>query len=209
VGFGIGRYRDDMMERLANQGNGNNYFIDNLSEAKRVFAQTLGGTLQVIAKDVKFQVEFDPTQVVSFRQIGYENRQIAHQDFRNDKVDAGEIGAGHRVTVLYEIKLASGATMADLATLRVRYKAPDGDVAKESTFPITRGHLAPSFDSAHGDFRFAVAVATFAELLRGSELRPDASIDQLIALASAAIEQSQERQDFVALMKTVQKKKWL
>ena len=103
IGFGMGNYKDETMEQLANKGNGNNFYIDSLAAAKKVFAQQLGSTLEVVAKDAKFQVDFDPAFVARYRLVGYENRDIADTDFRNDKVDAGEINSGHQITALYEI----------------------------------------------------------------------------------------------------------
>ena len=109
VGFGMGNYNDILMERLANDGNGSYAYVDTLNEAKRVFVENLTGTLQVIAKDAKIQVEFNPETVSRFRLVGYENRRLAHEDFRDDTADAGEVGAGHSVTALYEIKIHEDA----------------------------------------------------------------------------------------------------
>ena len=123
------------MEQLADKGNGNCFYVDSLKEARKVFETQLTGTLEVIAKDVKFQVEFNPKAVSRYRLMGYENRDIADKDFRNDKVDAGEIGAGHTVTALYEVELTGEAQ--DLATVRIRAKAPNGAEAKEQAFPLS------------------------------------------------------------------------
>jgi Ca-activated chloride channel family protein len=120
VGFGMGNYKDTLMEQLANKGNGNYYYIDSMNQARRVFQEQLGGTLEVVAKDVKIQVDFDKQAVVKYRLVGYENRDVADIDFRNDKVDAGEIGAGHSVTAIYEVEL--GASTRPLATVRIRAK---------------------------------------------------------------------------------------
>jgi Ca-activated chloride channel family protein len=200
VGFGMGNYKDTMMEQLANRGNGTNYYIDSLSEAKRVFQEQLGGTLEVIAKDVKIQVDFDPAVVESYRLIGYENRDIADQDFRNDKVDAGEIGAGHTVTALYEVVLTK-ATSGPLATVRIRAKAPNGTKATETSYTFGRESLAKTFDEASGDFRFAAAVAATAEILRRSPYAAEWSLEKVAAIASkAADKQNAERQEFLQLL---------
>src|SRR5687768_7878906 len=124
VGFGTGNLRDHLMERLANAGNGNYSYIGSLKDAKKVFVDDLTGTLQVIAKDTKIQVEMNPDVVAQYRLIGYENRDIADHNLRNDKVDAGEIGAGHTVTALYEVILRNDDPVGDIATVRVRYKQP-------------------------------------------------------------------------------------
>ncbi|MBA3391611.1 MAG: von Willebrand factor type A domain-containing protein, partial [Deltaproteobacteria bacterium] len=171
IGFGMGNYQDHLMEQLANKGNGNNFYIDGLSAAKRVFQEQLGGTLEVVAKDVKLQVDFDEKRVKRYRLIGYENRDIKDADFRNDKIDAGEIGAGHQVTALYEVELAASpgagaAPLAALATVRVRHKQPRGTTATEAAFPMPATAMASSFAQASADFRFAFAVAAFADVLR-------------------------------------------
>jgi Ca-activated chloride channel family protein len=168
LGFGVGNYQDARMEQLADKGNGQSLYVDSLLEARRVFETQLGGTLEVIAKDVKLQVEFDPRQVLRYRLVGYENRDIADRDFRNDAVDAGEVGAGHSVTALYELELAPGAGQG-LATVRVRHKAPEGDgPTKEQAYPLDASRLAATFDAAPEGFRFAVGVMGTAERVRGS-----------------------------------------
>ncbi len=174
IGFGTGNYRDATMEQLANKGNGNNFYIDGLSAAKRIFQEQLGATLEVVAKDVKLQVDWNPKLVSRYRLVGYENRDIADADFRKDEVDAGEIGAGHQVTALYEIELAKAdvtadVTPADLATVRVRHKAPKGVDATEAAFGFGAGAMASTFAAASDDLRFAFAVAAFADVLRGAE----------------------------------------
>ena len=133
-----------------------------------MFSQQLGSTLEVVAKDAKFQVDFDPKMVARYRLVGYENRDIADNDFRNDKVDAGEIGAGHQVTALYEIELTAEGKQsnAPLGGLRIRHKEPRGEKATEAAFPMIGG-VAASFANASMDLRFAFAVAAFADVLRG------------------------------------------
>jgi Ca-activated chloride channel family protein len=125
VGFGMGNYNDVLMEQLADKGDGNYYYVDDLDEARRVFEENLTGTLQTVARDAKVQVEFDPRVVTRYRLLGFENRDVADRDFRNDRVDAGEIGAGHEVTALYEVKLADGARDGRVATVRFRYARPE------------------------------------------------------------------------------------
>lgn len=200
IGFGMGNYKDTMMEQLANQGNGNNYYIDSLKEAKRIFGEQLDGTLQVIAKDVKIQVEFEPDAVPEFRLIGYENRKLAHEDFRRDEVDAGEIGAGHTVTALYEIRVNRKAT-GKLATVRIRHKQPEGHKAEEQNFDLFKSDLRPRVGDASRDFQFAVAVAGFAEILRESPYAKNLSFDLIEEIAQPAVGNREDRREFMALLK--------
>ena len=167
VGFGMGNYNDILMERLANKGNGSYAYVDTLQEAKRIFVENLTGTLQVIAKDAKIQVEFNPDTVSRFRLLGYENRALAHEDFRKDDVDAGEIGAGHSVTALYEIKLHENAE-GKLATVFIRHEEPDTQQIIEVNETISTAQLKETFEAASAEFRLATAVAEFAEILRDS-----------------------------------------
>jgi Ca-activated chloride channel family protein len=202
IGFGMGNYKDSLMEQLANKGNGNNFYIDGLSAAKRVFQEQLGATLEVVAKDVKLQVDFDKTRVARYRLIGYENRDIRDTDFRNDKIDAGEIGAGHQVTALYEVELASGwaASTDALATVRVRHKAPRGETATEAAFPMPLAAIAPSFAQATTDMRFAFAVAAFGDVMRGGEDAKTWDLKTIRSIAHAAAGQSEERKELVSLI---------
>ncbi len=200
VGFGMGNYKDDRMEQFANKGNGNHYYCDSLFEAKRIFVEQLGGTLEVIAQDVKLQVDFDPAQVKAYRLIGYENRDIADRDFRNDKVDAGEIGAGHRVTALYELELKEGAG-AGLVTVRIRAKPPRGVDATEKAFPFPAEALVQRFDDAPADFRFATAVMGAAEIFRRSPHAKGWSYALVQELArSATPKGNHEREELLALL---------
>ena len=200
VGFGMGNYNDQLMEQFANKGNGNHYYCDSLFEAKRIFVEQLGGTLEVIAQDVKLQVDFDPNQVKAYRLVGYENRDIADRDFRNDKVDAGEIGAGHSVTALYELELKPGAG-AGLVTVRLRAKKPRGVEASEQAFGFKASALATRFDEAPVDFRFATAVMGAAEIFRNSPHAKSWSYALVQEIArSAAGERNAERQEFLALL---------
>lgn len=190
LGFGTGNHNDSMMEKISGRGNGNYAFIDSAAEADRVLVQQISGTLVTIARDVKIQVEFNPSQVAAYRLIGYENRKLANEDFKDDTKDAGEIGAGHTVTALYELIPASGDVAAlapaidelryqkeatllepsksgELMTVKLRYKKPDSDTSIPVSFPATDGKQA--FADATEDFRFATAVAGFGMLLRSSE----------------------------------------
>lgn len=167
VGFGMGNYNDVLMEQLANDGNGSYAYVDTLAEAKRVFVENLTGTLQVIAKDAKIQVEFNPKVVSRFRLLGYENRRLAHEDFRNDEVDAGEVGSGHSVTALYEIKLHERAT-GTLASVFIRHEDPGTQQVTEVQQSISTADMRETFDEASSAFRLAASVAEFAEILRGS-----------------------------------------
>ncbi|MFY0527976.1 vWA domain-containing protein [Archangium gephyra] len=200
VGFGMGNYKDTLMEQFADQGNGNHYYVDSLLQARRIFQEQLGGTLEVIAQDVKLQVEFDPAQVARYRLVGYENRDIADRDFRDDKVDAGELGSGHTVTALYELELKPGAGEG-LATVRLRAKRPRGETASERTYRFPARALAASFPEASGDLRFATAVMGAAELLRRSPHAERWSFDRVLGIARGATPAGNaEREEFVSLL---------
>ena len=178
VGFGMGNYNDILMERLANDGNGSYAYVDTLNEAKRVFVENLTGTLQVIAKDAKIQVEFNPETVSRFRLLGYENRRLAHEDFRDDTVDAGEVGAGHSVTALYEIKLHENAD-GKLATVSIRHEDPDTGHVTEVNESIATDALKGSFEETTPTFQLAASVAEFAEILRGSFWAQEGSLESV------------------------------
>jgi Ca-activated chloride channel family protein len=200
VGFGLGNYKDELMEQFANKGNGNHYYVDSLMAARRIFQEQLGGTLEVIAQDVKLQVDFDPEQVARYRLVGYENRAIADIQFRDDKVDAGELGSGHTVTALYELELKPGAGEG-LATVRVRAKKPRGEKATERAFTFPGKSLASTFSSASRDLRFATAVMGAAELFRRSPHAQRWSFDQVAKIAREATpEGNAERAEFLALL---------
>ena len=206
IGFGMGNYKDSLMEQLANKGNGNYFYIDGMNQARRVFQEQLGGTLEVVAKDVKIQVDFDPDVVKSYRLVGYENRDVADKDFRNDKVDAGEIGAGHTVTAMYEVELLRNDAVP--VTVRLRAKTPKGSKANETAYAFSVDKNYASFASAPEDFRFATAVMGSAEILRGSEHAGQWSLDDVIAIAKGASEaHAAERQEFVNLMEQVSRLK--
>lgn len=168
IGFGEGNYQDHLMEQLADNGDGNYYYIDGMHEAERVFGRALAGTLEVIARDVKLQVRFHPNEVSRYRLLGYENRAVADEDFRDDDVDGGEIGAEHQVTALYEIELNDAArTRRPMATMLIRAKPPGPDArARELRVPLRTDALTPELPDASADMRLSVAAAGFAELLR-------------------------------------------
>ena len=182
VGFGMGNYNDELMEQLANDGNGSYYYVDDLSEARRIFVENLTGTLQTIAKDAKVQVDFNPEVVSRYRLLGYENRRIDDQDFRDDTVDAGEIGAGHSVTALYELKLHDGAN-GDVGTVFVRYQEPDSSRVVEVSHTLQRTELLSRFDDASPRFQLATVVAEYAEILRESYWAQDGTLAQVVAEA--------------------------
>lgn len=186
LGVGRGNLKDATMETLADKGNGNYAYLDSLAEARKVLVDGGAGNLVTIAKDVKIQVEFDPTEVESWRLVGYENRKLAHADFADDRKDAGEIGAGHSVTALYEIVPKAGESTGSGAVMKVsvRYKRPDEETSALFSQEVTAD--AHSLAAASPDFRFAAAVAQFGMLLRRSELRGDASWDSTLALATGA-----------------------
>lgn len=205
LGFGSGNYNDHLMEQLADAGNGNYAYIDRLSEAQKVLSEEMTSTLMTIAKDVKIQVEFNPQTVSEYRLIGYENRALNEEDFNNDEVDAGEIGAGHTVTALYEINLvgsdfqrlpshrystssfnkAEPPRYADeLAHLRIRYKLPNEDHSKLIETPIRVGEIQQRDEHSSDDFRFAAAVAAFGQKLRGGKHLGQYSFTDIRQLAS-------------------------
>lgn len=178
VGFGMGNYNDILMEKLANAGNGNYAYVDTLSEARRIFVEDLTGTLQVIAKDAKIQVDFNPEVVSRFRLLGYENRYLENHQFRDDTVDAGEVGSGHSVTALYEVKLHEGAS-GKIATASIRYADPDSHKVTEIGEDIFLSQLNESFGAASAPFRLTAAVAEFAEILRESYWAKDGSLEKV------------------------------
>lgn len=182
LGFGMGNYQDVMMQSLAQNGNGTAAYIDTLTEARRVLNEELESTLFTVAKDVKFQVEFNPNAVTSYRLLGYETRALKREDFDNDKVDAGDMGAGHEVTAIYEIttvdtppaadtrfapKVEAVALPEEIAFLKMRYKLPESETSQLITRPVTKADLA-DLSEASTDVRFAASVAGFAQLLRGA-----------------------------------------
>jgi Ca-activated chloride channel family protein len=192
VGVGMGTYNDTLMEQLADDGDGFYAYVDTLREAERLFVNDLTGTLQVVGKDAKVQVSFDESAVTSYRLLGFENRAVDDEDFRDDAVDGGEVGAGHSVTALYEVTLpegGSGAGDTPLLTAEVRWTDPDSDEAVESSARLTTADLAPSFDEAPVRLRQDILVAAFAESLRDAPWSEQVSMrnvaDNAAALASA------------------------
>jgi len=187
IGFGMGNYNDVLMEKLANKGDGNYAYVDGREEAEQVFRENLTGMLETVAREAKIQVEFDPAYVARWRLLGYENRDVADRDFRNDAVDAGEIGAGHRVTALYEVKLTDEGrdTDGDLGQVRLRWEAPRHDIARageitEIAAPLPRAALADRFGDASPRLRLQAAVAEFAEILRGSFWAKESTLSDLV-----------------------------
>jgi Ca-activated chloride channel family protein len=204
LGFGTGNYNDHLMEQLADAGNGNYAYIDTLNEAQKVLVDEMSSTLNTIASDVKIQIEFNPAVVAEYRLIGYENRTLQREDFNNDKIDAGEIGAGHTVTALYEINLvASNSKRIDplryskpaavasehnneVALLRLRYKQPDSDNSSLSEHPILITEIEDRQDKTSDSFRFSASVAGFGQLLRGGKHTEDFAYDDVLELARNA-----------------------
>ena len=202
LGFGMGNYKDNRMEQLADKGNGNYFYIDNILEAKKVFIDDLTGTLFTIAKDVKIQVEFNPAKVKAYRLVGYENRILDKEDFADDTKDAGELGSGHSVTALYEVipygsdeevdqvgdlkyqdtKISPKAFKSPEAmTVKLRYKEPDGDKSKLIETPVLDKKVF--LEESTDDFKFSAAVAEFGMLLRDSEFKGSTSFDSILKLA--------------------------
>lgn len=225
LGFGMGNYKDSKMQILADKGNGNHGYIDNMQEARKLLVSEFAGTLYTIAKDVKIQVEFNPAYVSAYRLIGYENRMLQKEDFNNDKIDAGELGSGHTVTALYEIvpvgsdspyigqvddlkyqkkEKIVGTENGELATIKLRYKKPDGDKSKKIVDTIKPSETDISQSAEH--VRFAVSVAHFGLALRESEYLETYSIVDAISLAERSQSYDPEgyRAECIRLMKAAQ-----
>jgi Ca-activated chloride channel family protein len=201
LGFGTGNYKDDRLEMLANKGNGNYAYIDGIEEAEKVLVTEMAGTLFTIAKDVKLQVEFDSSVVKTYRLIGYENRLLAKEDFEDDTKDAGELGAGHTVTALYEIVPQPGTEGEPLGTLHLRYKEPAESQSRYLKHELS-GDAQPLEETSE-NFRFSAAVATYAQCLRDSKHKGLATLELARELADQARQDDLEnyRADFVELVK--------
>jgi Ca-activated chloride channel family protein len=209
IGVGMGTYNDTLLEQLANKGNGGYHYIDDLKEAKRVFVEQLTGTLQTVAMDARVQVEFDPAVVVKHRLIGYENRKMANEDFRNDKKDAGEVGAGHNVVALYEVELAEGAKDADrLVKVVVRYCEPDTKKMAEHTRGLARGAVKKEFRGATLNYQLSAIVAEFAEILRKSPHAEGATLEGVAGEAGRLAKELQQ-DDVTELVELVKKARGL
>jgi Ca-activated chloride channel family protein len=222
LGFGMGNLKDSRMEKLADKGDGNYAYVDSPAEARKVLGEQMGGTLYTIAKDVKIQVEFNPQRVARYRLVGYENRLLRDEDFNDDRVDAGEIGAGHTVTALYEIvpaglKVAGGvdelkyqkgggpsaaAAGGELLTVKLRYKEPEGAESKLLSVGVV--DTRASHRNASDNFKFAASVAEFGMLLRGSRHKGAATYEHALELAraSAGADLRGHRAEFVKLIET-------
>lgn len=224
LGYGMGNYKDNKIQTLAEKGNGNHAYIDNLQEANRVLVGEFGATLHTVAKDVKLQVEFNPSQVQAYRLIGYESRLLKDEDFNNDAKDAGDLGAGHTVTAFYEVipvgvkndyvgkvddlkyqkveKIVAKPTGSnEWLTVKLRYKSPDKDASKKIELPF----VDKKGNSVSSDFRFASAVAMFGQLFRDSDFKGEATYDKVIALAKQGLNNDEQgyRREFVRLVEAV------
>ena len=206
LGFGRGNYNDGMMQTLAQNGNGTAAYIDTLAEAQKALVEEAGSSLFPIAKDVKFQIEFNPERIAEYRLIGYETRILNREDFNNDKVDAGDIGSGHRVTAIYEVTpkgspavlndplrygrgeaaATPAADSGELAFLKMRWKKPDGDTSELVTMPVTDTNAVADVNAASADVRFSVAVAAFGQKLKGVSALQDYAYGSILGLAEAA-----------------------
>ena len=214
MGYGQGNYSDANMESIADAGNGNYFYIDSIDEAERVLCEKLMQTTVTVAKDVKFQVEFNPYEVAAYRQIGYENRQMAASDFNDDKKDGGEIGAGAQVTVCYELKmrqpgekdkdglkyqdtnLSDKAKNGEFCTVSVRYKAPDEDESKLIQYPLKDNGI-----SNKDDFYFICGVIETSLVLRNSEYKGSATYDSAYELAKTGSANNKYREEFCRLIR--------
>ena len=225
LGFGMGNYKDDKMQKLADHGNGNHGYIDNILEAQKVFIHEFGGTLFTIAKDVKIQLEFNPKSVKAYRLIGYENRLLDKEDFNDDKKDAGEIGAGHTVTVLYEIipqnssqknitdvdalryhsveSISDPKLNCELMFLKIRYKEPKGDTSQLISKAVENNVI--ELRRSSDNFKWSAAVAEFGMLLRESKFKRDASYEQVEQLASESSSHDPfgYRQEFLRMVQSI------
>jgi Ca-activated chloride channel homolog len=223
VGFGSGNYKDSHMEKIADKGNGNYAYIDNIFEAQKVLVHEFGGTMYTVAKDVKLQVEFNPKHVQAYRLIGYENRALKNEEFHDDRKDAGDMGSGHSVTAIYEIvptgvktnylnnndplkyqQTTPKGSSEELLTVKIRYKKPDSDKSALIEHPVKNQNINPDLTSEN--FRFAASVAEFGLLLRQSEFKGNASYSAVASRAKAALGKDEEgyRAEFVRLAKLAQ-----
>jgi Ca-activated chloride channel family protein len=224
LGYGMGNYKDNKMQQLADKGNGNHSYIDNINEAKKVLVNEFGSTLFTIAKDVKIQIEFNPAKVQAYRLVGYENRMLAAEDFNDDAKDAGELGSGHTVTALYEVipagvqdnfikqidslkyqsneKKIISSNSNEIMTIKLRYKKPDEDESKLITHAVIDTHI-PLINTSD-NFRFSAAVAEFGLLLRNSEYKQQSGYNQVISLAkgSKGSDDNGYRSEFIQLVQT-------
>lgn len=223
LGFGMGNIKDATLEQLADKGNGNYAYIDDFAEARRELVDKMTGTLVTIAKDVKIQVEFNPAHVQAYRLLGYENRALAAEDFNDDTKDAGEIGAGHTVTALYEIVPVGAQVNAniddlkyqttpasppaedtagspEMMTVKLRYKQPEGDTSAKIDYPVIDNGVA--FEQAGEDFRFAASVAAYGMILRNSQYKGTATLDDVMNWAGASEKGIPERREFQNLVVT-------
>ena len=220
----MGNYKDNKMETLADKGNGNYAYIDEIQEAQKIFVTEFGGTLFTVAKDVKLQLEFNPKYVKAYRLIGYENRKLNNEDFNNDKKDAGEMGSGHTVTAIYEIVpvgvesnylskvdplkyqenkvLTSSANSNEVLTIKLRYKLPEETKSSLIEQVVLDTHT--DFEKTSENFRLAASVAEFGLILRHSEYKGTATFDQVILNAKSARGEDEEgyRAEFIKLVKT-------
>jgi Ca-activated chloride channel family protein len=229
LGVGRGNYNEQNLEQLADKGNGNYFYLDSIDEASRVLGSKLTSNMEMVAKDVKLQIEFNPSQVASYRLIGYDNRKLNNEDFKNDAIDAGEIGAGHTVTAVYELVMADSKIAKnlqadplryqqseaasekavppstgnnELAFLKIRYKAPQEDTSKLLEFPLKKERVQDDFSKTTTDFRFASAVAGFGQVLRESKYSGNISLDTVRKIASESIgsDSDGKRKEFVELI---------
>ena len=221
LGYGMGNYKDNKMQQLADKGNGNHSYIDNINEARKVLVNEFGSTLFTIAKDVKIQIEFNPAKVQAYRLVGYENRMLASEDFNDDNKDAGELGSGHTVTALYEVitvgvkddftksvdplkyqtnerKIVSSTD--EIMVIKLRYKKPDENISQLITHPVMDNHT--TLVNTSNNFRFSAAVAAFGLLLRSSEYKQQASYSQVVSMAKGArgLDDNGYRAEFIRLV---------
>ena len=207
-GFGMGNYNDILMEQIADKGDGNYAYVDDIKEAERLFVNNLTGTLQLIAKDAKIQVDFNPAIVSQYRLLGYENRNVADQDFRNNKVDGGEIGSGHTVTALYEVKMKSNYAIEDkIAQVTLRFRDMDDNTVKELNKSVYANDVKQNFTQSSASFKLAAAVAEYAEILKNSYFAQDGKFDNVMALLkelqTSELGNNEKLKEFKNILQTV------
>ncbi len=204
IGFGIGNYNDVLLEKLGNKGNGYYAYVNNMQDAHKIFVDNLTGALEVIARDVMIQVDFDPEKVERYRLLGFENRDVDDDKFRDDTVDGGEIGSGHSCTALYELKLKDGVT-GPTGEIAIRFKNPYNDEVTEISREITVSDFSKSFVKCDSRYRLAVVAAEFAEILRGSYWSKGSQLSHVLEIAHNLSRGMTDDKDVIELLDLVSK----
>jgi Ca-activated chloride channel family protein len=204
IGFGLGNYNDVLLEKLGNKGNGYYAYVNNMQDAHKIFVDNLTGALEVIARDVKIQIDFDPEKVDRYRLLGFENRDVDDDKFRDDTVDGGEIGSGHSCTALYELKLKDGVT-GSVGKIAIRFKNPDNDEVTEISREIAASDFSKSFVECNSRYRLAVVAAEFAEILRCSYWAKESQLSHVLEITHNLSRGMTDDQDVIELLDLVSK----